>query len=979
MSATLDINIPRNIKLLTYLDYLTQTGIPGYGVAGSPALFGSATGKYGLWGMHQILTEIFDYIRITDLVDSHFVTYTGGPLGNGYRVNGSAPYPYASPWEQPYGYGQGQGQVVPSYFPNWRPSPLGSSPGLAPTTASTNATTGVGTLPVPTEVTIHFVALGDTNNPIYPQEWKGGFIPPGPDTVDALGHQIGADYGILGLASIPYDDVNITTQADGSGKVASGKTAIQAFVYVTWTFPAAWHSGQWPALNYDITGLNKVDITTAGKSTSFSVGVGSPPTPTHISPATCLQFTAADHLRMDWAASQGGMGLAQSMGYYPAYANTGSECSNRILGPTSGGTTINGNGGPWPPGSYSDTYVFPFYSSVFTVPTAATGLVLTDPNPITISIYNGATFGNASPNATAANGNLYAKYTFTFPAATLKVPTVTGTSFRIIGTQSIREGDNAYYSAAQGNYAPSPSTDERWWYAQTESGQSIFIDSGDTAKSIVLSQTWQEARMMLSASAQYATPTAAFTGHLQYATTAQGLSHTMICPTYGGMTFIQGGTPLTMIPGVLPSAGTYSEPPFTTPWTTRSVAPAAIGSVAAGKIGSFTNTGAPGDWDNGVGSWPDGPWINKADEGSLPDSGGYLGYIPYYTTGNGTETNYQALFSPNKEIPSPGMFGSLPTGVPNINNLAAFPAGFPPAPWQTLLFRPGSGFLTALGGKHHPGEAGYGRDGLIRAGAPPDHALMDLFWMPVGEPYAISEPFSTAGKINLNYQILPFTYIARSTALRAALASELVAKCAASDSVNYKHATGLGYNPGISTTKTFRLPINLDATTSQFDTKFTAWDLFRSASQICEIFIVPKGYTYGTTTSDFPSQWYDLSSSGDFALVGDNVRERPYVDMYQKVTTKSNTYTVYYRVQALKSPPSVDPAKWNESQGAITGEYRGSTTLERFIDVKEGTTTAGVFTSSIPDAVAQVDVGTVPTSLEKYYKWRVVENHQFAP
>ncbi len=59
---------------------------------------------------------------------------------------------------------------------------------------------------------------------------------------------------------------------------------------------------------------------------------------------------------------------------------------------------------------------------------------------------------------------------------------------------------------------------------------------------------------------------------------------------------------------------------------------------------------------------------------------------------------------------------------------------------------------------------------------PKDHLLLDLFTMPVVEPYAISEPFSTAGKINMNYQIVPFTYIDRSTGVKAVLNSELIAR-----------------------------------------------------------------------------------------------------------------------------------------------------------------------------------------------------------
>ncbi|NBV25571.1 MAG: hypothetical protein EBS05_27140, partial [Proteobacteria bacterium] len=94
-------------------------------------------------------------------------------------------------------------------------------------------------------------------------------------------------------------------------------------------------------------------------------------------------------------------------------------------------------------------------------------------------------------------------------------------------------------------------------------------------------------------------------------------------------------------------------------------------------------------------------------------------------------------------------FGSLPTGV--IRN----------QPWQTLLFRPQAG---------HPGE------GTPTSGppytSPPDHLLMDLFWMPVIEPYAISEPFSTAGKVNLNYEMAPFSYIRRATALHAVFKSQ---------------------------------------------------------------------------------------------------------------------------------------------------------------------------------------------------------------
>ncbi len=39
--------------------------------------------------------------------------------------------------------------------------------------------------------------------------------------------------------------------------------------------------------------------------------------------------------------------------------------------------------------------------------------------------------------------------------------------------------------------------------------------------------------------------------------------------------------------------------------------------------------------------------------------------------------------------------------------------------------------------------------------------------MPVAEPYPISEQFSTSGKINLNYAMMPFPYIQRKTGMDA--------------------------------------------------------------------------------------------------------------------------------------------------------------------------------------------------------------------
>jgi uncharacterized protein (TIGR02600 family) len=323
------------------------------------------------------------------------------------------------------------------------------------------------------------------------------------------------------------------------------------------------------------------------------------------------------------------------------------------------------------------------------------------------------------------------------------------------------------------------------------------------------------------------------------------------------------------------------------------------------------------------------------------------------------------------------MFGSLSTGV--ISN----------TPWQTLLFRPqpvvnGANQVSASSG---PGvyyahtEAAvpaYQDTGYNKYTTIPDHLFMDLFWMPIVEPYAISDSFSTAGKINMNYQIEPFSYIDRSTSLVCLLKSEkLVAVPDAAD-YYYKKLLPVGSEPAFPNA-VFRFPIytlNANGTSDetggslrQFKTRFDAGDIFRSASEICDIFLVPcnadgtaPGSTW-TTDTDAAAYW------ASHRLTGDNSRERPYTDLYGRLTTKSNTFTIHMRVQSLKQSP-VDRAagKWVEATDTIVGEYRGSTLIERYLDPSQD--------------LASADYGATPNAtgnLDSYYKFRVVRSTQFVP
>jgi uncharacterized protein (TIGR02600 family) len=384
-----------------------------------------------------------------------------------------------------------------------------------------------------------------------------------------------------------------------------------------------------------------------------------------------------------------------------------------------------------------------------------------------------------------------------------------------------------------------------------------------------------------------------------------------------------------------------------------------------------------GDFDNGAGLMIDGPYINKPDEGNTHslktkflqeitdvwESRRNYGEFPYYNNEWMHEAGGPAYFSPNRLVSGPGMFGSLPTGVLNDE------------PWRTLLFRPELESGSIPGFKRHPGGA-----------SPPDHLIMDLFWMPVVEPYAISEPLSTAGKVNMNFQIVPFLHVDRSTALRGVFRSEFILCIPNAWHVDYKHnyGRGRGYhwrdNPygGALQGKRLRAAIREDDTLEQFKTRFAdGAEIFKSSSAICEMHLVTEevssrlntgsrgavgSYTPSVADMDSGKYWQD------HALVGDNSRERPYANIQARLTTKSNTFLVHYRAQVIKQARRTDSgeyAEWRPGTDSVQAEYRGSSLVERYVNPDDKT---------IPDFTG----GTID-GLDKFYRYRVVNPRRFAP
>jgi len=364
-----------------------------------------------------------------------------------------------------------------------------------------------------------------------------------------------------------------------------------------------------------------------------------------------------------------------------------------------------------------------------------------------------------------------------------------------------------------------------------------------------------------------------------------------------------------------------------------------------------TNTAVTGDFDNGYGAAGDGPYIGFADEGNTRIYESYAGaFIPYLDGSGAAQLPSEGYFSPNRLVPSAGIMGSLPSGVISQK------------PWQTLLFRP-----AALTSASHPG-LGFGNQAPSPINQVADCLLLDLFNMPVVEPYAISEPLSTAGRVNMNYQILPFTYIKRSTALQAALHTEwLTAIPNIQNSITLIGDSGRktgGMSTGLNRNSRWRLNLSTnEGTLRGFEDRFAGNDIFRSAAEICSIPLVPTNSTWSAVTGG--SFW------PNYSLTGDNSKERPYARIYPKLTTKSNTYTVHYRVEVLKkSPNSTSQNTWADGTDKVISTYRGSTTIERYVNPRD----------QIPDYARIATLPpTGPSALPNFYKFRILGERQFNP
>ncbi len=843
-SPTADISLPRNVQLLDYLTSLTDRKVPGAGTSFAAKYGTPATAAYNgakTTERDQILTQIFDYIRSTNLVD------TGRKDGTPAPPAGTANYPLAyTP-----GYGSlnggtkpilGSGQVVPSQ------RIVGNVVGSM----------GFGRFVTVSEVALVF--YHDTS----PAILSGDLIPPPPPVPPAV--------------SKPTEPV-----------------PSRCVLLLEMNSPAPGYPALSEGYAYKVIENIQVksDITAANAQ------------PVRLNLANGADFNMVE--TDSWRGPYGRFfmptrGFGNQFWYDPVANNPGLPKA-KIFWKT--GAVL-----PQPADRYS---YYPYFSQRMQLGTVGNPQFQLIGGEVTIEIYSlnipvNPVGAAAPPPFHPQQGEKIQTITVKFPPATLPSPKA-GTPFqqRITNVSGARDDRNIALGWISGN-----DTVRSMELNGTAAGDIRFA----AARPVVQAELFSEAISK-----------AAYTG------SGNRLVHNLRLSWGQRYTGAQNGV---LSAGASQRGDKVVDLPFVF-----------NGVPLAGNTASIT-----GDFDRGMSKHIDGAFINKPDEGNTRynfaqsdmDGGGG---IPYYRGGNGYEETGQTYFSPNRLISSPVMFGSLPTGQ------------FSMKPWQTLLFRPG----------YAPHK------GIQK---PADHLLLDLFQMAVVEPYAISEPLSSTGKVNLNTRLAPYgyvpatgagnpvtspAYIERTTGLHAVLKGMYQMAVPNGTPESAHSETPL---TGAANASILRWPIDPYKTISDGIIKK---NYFKTASEICDIDLLMVGRaltgspTAASSASNRQSFWEQHN------MTGDNMRERPYSHIYPRLTTKSNTFTVHVRAQSVSKRSRKNWDVFDEADDLVTGEYRGSTTIERFIDPNDDLL-------SNFDAVTEIKKPTV-SNMEAFYRFRITGSKQF--
>jgi len=735
--------VGRNRMLLSYLQNETSQAIPGFGGSflikydSSSAKYTKAGGatvasSQQAAELDQILTEMFDYIRCLNLIDPN-VTAPFAPAVGGQSANTKPPSPfynggnngYQSVWttNSPWG---GQGQVVPIIDQ--------TANGGYSAASYSGGTRGFGRFPTVEGATLLFICTGwnDGNH----GNWTAGDpnyskpvpsvngVPTGDPSAWTTGTftttTVPANYppGYAGYATatpVPWQAYTNPTGALLTGTltpIPDKCVRVQAVLIVNMFDPSQGYPQERGNYHLQITGLNNFTwqtgafealppgtvypmgfpnsiLSSAVGNSSYTTGV----TDWVVSPNEGDNLGGKmKYLNFLWGTGPGATPTAANYGYYPFFSSTLDVPYDPNKGWSIGTNpgTINFNGGT------INIYVDIGQTPQNSAGTAYSSWVANQPvQTVTLAFpsatgtlsLSGTTSGSAFP-APVMSWRAPPNYKNTPPNMNSRFPFGTRLSY----------GNNVGASA----YAPmytliQPQDVTR--SVRAYPGDIRIIAGRTVADGTADSNLFDDGNQ--SHFPEYATPSQAH-NHDIWNSVAQPLFGAKWGQLVNGATYNGssngGGLPWTAS-GIGWTANTsLNISGYTgTGSTSQSLDQYCWGGNCPSNgayIGGGTS-GIQGDFDNGVALWQDGPFINKADEGDYqyqifyaatagppPTAAAYSPDTPYFSEFYNQATVATAgstFFSPNREMPSPGMFGSLPTGV--IRN----------KPWMTLQFRPVSG------------------------------------------------------------------------------------------------------------------------------------------------------------------------------------------------------------------------------------------------------------------------------------------------
>ena len=126
---------------------------------------------------------------------------------------------------------------------------------------------------------------------------------------------------------------------------------------------------------------------------------------------------------------------------------------------------------------------------------------------------------------------------------------------------------------------------------------------------------------------------------------------------------------------------------------------------------------------------------------------------------------------------------------------------------------------------------------------------------------------------------------------------------------------------------TWRKHIDATETLKAFEAKFSNDDYFLTESEICEQFLIPEGETWDPNGENMREFW------DTHRLTGDNSLERPYANIYPRLTTRSNVFRIHMRLELLDDVELAEDGAVVRI-GPASKTYRGNTVLERYLDTK---------------------------------------------